>query len=129
MGIPNDSVSCDSLSVQQRVAVLEDGKEVEKDGNEDSDDGDDGDDDEPDDKGNTRKTKITKITLYVPKIVIRVRLENETVQLFGMLMFNLLKMVREFKPYSIFVNILVTLTSTSYRAFPTMKHLYMRRAS
>merc|ERR1712146_380447 len=42
MGIPNEAVSCDSLSVQERVAVLQNGVEV-------SDDTSDSEDEDSDD--------------------------------------------------------------------------------
>ena len=94
MGIHNEAVSCDSLSVQERIATLQDGKEVVS----DSDEEDSAEDNafmmprksKKDSKG--KANKKTKVTMYIPKIVIRVRLEDETIKLFGTLMFTLLQM-------------------------------------
>ena len=95
MGIPNEAVSCDSLSVQERIAVLQNGVEVSDDTS-DSEDEDSDDNSGPFRRKKTEKkgkkeekskadTKI-KVTMYIPKIVIRIRLEDETIKSFGTLM-------------------------------------------
>ena len=91
MGIPNESVSCDSLSINERIAILQDGVEVVASDDQSDDDSDSSDQRRKKKKKKGEKEKV-KVKVYIPKIVIRVGLEGETVKLFGTLMFTLLQM-------------------------------------
>jgi len=116
MGIPNESMSCDSMSVSERVKIMQDGVEVEDDGEEEEEEDDDfarpvssksrkragqsvggppakkaaveeGEGEVP----KKIKEKI-RVTVYIPRIILRMRLEEDTLKLFGRLMFTVLQM-------------------------------------
>ena len=79
LGISNDKITSDSLSMDERVVVMRDGVQINN-----------NDDDEEKEDEEGKKIKREKFVLYTATISIRIQLESETTTLFGKLMLEML---------------------------------------
>jgi uncharacterized protein YggE len=96
IGVSNVDISSDAMSLRQRLGRMKDGEVVEE----------DSDEEEPErassfgpggmHRNNNNKRKKaevgTKVTVYMPTIILRVRLSAETIPLFPRIMFTVLQM-------------------------------------